>query len=165
MRALLPAVLIATSLGTFSAGCKRRAMNPSVTLSAELPVFAVDTTPLFPGTVNQTLLITAYPETHIADFQRVRVRGRYQQMNLNKRVDGPPVYGRRVNLILSDGRYVMLNCDEEGIRPEEEVNRCEGKMVEVDGMWFSRCNAWGDGTQATIVGPCVRGVSEVVVVE
>lgn len=87
--------------------------------------------------------------------QKVKIYGTYTEMNLSKRPGSKPVFGGRVNLILEDSSYVMMDCDNAGIRNQEEIEKWRDKNVVAIGLLKARCNAWGDGSQATIVGPCL----------
>jgi hypothetical protein len=89
----------------------------------------------------------------------VAVVGVYTPMNLNRRADSPPLYGDRIQLLLRDGQSVMLEAGDRGIRDAVEIERFTGRRVRAEGVFESDCLAWGDGTIASIVGPCLRNIS------
>jgi hypothetical protein len=91
----------------------------------------------------------------------VAVIGIYQPMNLSKRTDRPAVHVGRMQLILRDGQSVMLEAGDRGIRDADEIERFSGRQVRVEGLFDSHCLAWGDGSVATIAGPCLRNISRV----
>jgi hypothetical protein len=95
------------------------------------------------------------------DGKKVAVIGIYEQMNVAKRPGAEPSYIGRANVILSDSTYVMIESGDEGIRQKKEIKSFDGKRVRIEGTLYKRRNAWGDGTQATIVGACVNDITSI----
>ena len=61
-----------------------------------------------------------------------------------------------------DGQAIMLETHERGLRSAEEIAAFEGKLVRVVAAHTEdHCLGWGNGTQAAIVGRCVRGIVEI----
>jgi hypothetical protein len=79
-------------------------------------------------------------------------------MNVQKRPNAEPVYVGRVYLMLEDSTTVMLETQDEGYRPKDEIELYRNQKVRVTGTYYQWCNAWGDGSQASIVGACIKEI-------
>lgn len=90
--------------------------------------------------------------------KEVIVEGTYLEMNVQKRPNTEPVYVGRVYLMLADSTTVLLETQDEGYRPKEEIEMYRNQKVSVVGTYYPWCNAWGDGSQASIVGACVKDI-------
>jgi hypothetical protein len=92
----------------------------------------------------------------------VEVVGIYEQLNVRKKAGAPPHYVGRAVVTQKDGQRIMIETHERGVRAAEEIAAFEGKLVRVKAAHTAdRCLGWGNGTQAAIVGPCVRGIVEI----
>ena len=88
----------------------------------------------------------------------VVIVGRYEELNVAQR--GTRYVGRAV--VVVQGRSWLLETHRAGVRPDHEVARHRGRKVVVRAREkVERCLAWGDGTRASIVGPCLRGIVSV----
>jgi hypothetical protein len=112
-----------------------------------------------------TISIEGFEDAGAFDGRSVAVVGIYALIDLNKNPNRPPVYGGRVHLELRDGRYVMLEAGDAGIRDEVEIERMRGKRVRVEGVFRAHCLAWGDGAVASIAGPCLRDVKTILPID
>jgi len=123
-------------------------INPSCKLRKVDPVAAHDLTlpSLTTGRVQEL------------DGKEVVVEGRYLEMNVQKRPNAEPVYVGRVYLMLEDSTTVMLETQDEGYRPKDEIELYRNQKVRVTGTYYQWCNAWGDGSQASIVGACIKEI-------
>ena len=64
-----------------------------------------------------------------------------------------------VNSIESGPDSVLLETGDDGIRPADEIATFRGQEVIVTAKGHDRsCTAWGDGSEASIVMDCLRGV-------
>ena len=62
--------------------------------------------------------------------KEVLIEGKYQELNVNQKLNKPPLYIGRVIIILKDGNYVLLETHNEGIRSEEEIkNQIKGHLI------------------------------------
>jgi hypothetical protein len=102
-----------------------------------------------------------YIESHGLDGKRVLITGTYRLMNVNKRPGGEPVYIGRAYIELADGSTVILETNDAGIRPIEEQALLTDEVVVAEGILYAGCTAWGDGTEASIIGACLRDISRV----
>ncbi|RLB64506.1 MAG: hypothetical protein DRI90_04445 [Deltaproteobacteria bacterium] len=88
--------------------------------------------------------------------------GIYEQLNVGQKAGAPPHYVGRAVVRQKDGGSIMLETHERGLRAAEEIAAFEGKLVRVEAAQTAdHCLGWGDGTEAAIVGRCVRGIVEI----
>lgn len=88
--------------------------------------------------------------------------GVYAELNVKQRQDGKPKYVGRAIVKLNSGYSYLLETGEAGIRSNEEIERFRGKNVQVEARTSGEhCTAWGDGTEASIVSPCLRGIVQI----
>lgn len=107
-----------------------------------------------------TPLVVRYGNQSFQDVE-VQLVGRYQEMNVNKRTQGDPIYNGRVQIMTQDSIYVMLETHETGLRQASEIEQYRGKIVAVHGTLNDNCLAWGNGEIASIVGPCIRDIKSI----
>ena len=101
--------------------------------------------------------VTLYEHIKRYANQKVTVKGRYTELNVSQKQTQIKYIGR-VKITLKDNHFVILETDKQGIRSKEEIEKYRGKPVLVIGTLYPNMYAWGDGSQATIVGPCLTGI-------
>ncbi len=127
------------------------APSPQAPMAAEAPLAPV------PAPAQEPRPEVASPSTEATSS--VEVVGIYEQLNVAQKAGAPPNYVGRATVRKEDGRTVMLETHDRGVRTAEEIAAFEGKRVKVEAARADdRCLAWGNGTQAAIVGPCLRGI-------
>jgi hypothetical protein len=99
------------------------------------------------------------------DGKKVVVQGYYRLINLNKRPGGEPVYGSRVSIEMPDSSYLLLETHELGSRSLEEQAQFTDQKVKIEATVHGFCNAWGDGTEQTIVGSCLKNIHQIVLID
>lgn len=113
---------------------------------------------------NELEVVTHINREDSLKAELVIVRGEYRQLNVSYRTDITRYTGRAF-IWINDTSSVMIESGELGIRPKNELDESVDHKVEIVGMLYPFCNAWGDGTQQTIVMPCIREVREVILID
>jgi hypothetical protein len=96
--------------------------------------------------------------------ETVTIRGTYERYNVSKRPDNP-IYSERIQLLLNDSIGILLEVDVKGLRTQVEIDRLEGKTVDVTGTISDNCVAWGNGDIASIVAPCITKITDIKLVD
>ncbi len=109
-------------------------------------------------------LITDIDISDSSDIAPAVIRGEYVELNVSYRPEVKSYVGRAY-VWINDTTSVMIESGDLGIRPKNEIDRCKGRRVEIIGILSPNCHAWGDGTQQTIVMPCISNVREVLLYE
>lgn len=96
--------------------------------------------------------------------RRVIINGEYNQLNVSY---NPTIksYTGRTYIWVNDTTSIMLGSGELGIRPIDEIRNYDKKNVEISGVLYPFCHAWGDGSQQTIIMPCIRDFREIKVIK
>lgn len=96
----------------------------------------------FQGKASMSGLPTVLVKDDIEKFalEKVRLIGRYTQINVNKRPGQTPAYTGHIALTLQDNTRVLLYpvWHVEAKRPQSEISRFENQTVEVVGKIFLR---------------------------
>lgn len=105
-------------------------------------------------------IITWQDQIKKYDNQLVVIKGLYAELNVSQKTTRISYVGR-VKIVLNDNSFIILETDEKGIRSPEEISRFKDKQVMVTGTLHAQTYAWGDGSQATIVGPCILNIQTI----
>lgn len=132
------------------------------TSAPQAPTAAEPSLPPAPAAIQQPKPVVASEPSRTEATASVQLVGIYEQLNVAQKAGAPPHYVGRASIRQKDGRKVMLETHDRGVRTAEEIAAFEGKRVNVKAAHaVDRCLGWGNGTQATIVGPCVRGIVDI----
>ena len=136
--------------------------GPATTQAPEPPAAAGASSAPVPAPVAEPNEQVASEPPSTEATRSVEVVGIYEQLNVRQKAGAPPLYEGRAVVRQKDGRSIMLETHERGVRAAEEIAAFEGKLVKVEAAQAEdRCLGWGNGAQASIVGPCVRGIVEI----
>ena len=94
--------------------------------------------------------------------ERVRVVGRYTQLDVRVNPTGAPEFRGHVTLILDDRTAVLLEAEwrEQAIRPAEEIARLAEKRVAATGMILPRAPRHPEGAASPAL-PCLVEIESV----
>ena len=93
---------------------------------------------------------------------RVRLVGRYTQLDVRMKPSPPPLYRGHVLIALDDRTGVLLEPEwrDEAIRPPDERRRLDGRRVEVVGMILPRAPRHPEGANSLAM-PCLTDIESI----
>jgi hypothetical protein len=143
-------------------GCCRPPTSAPQAPAPQAPAAAEPSVTPVPAAIQRPKPVVASEPPSTQATASAEVVGIYEQLNVAQRAEAPPHYVGRVTIRQKDGHSVMLETHDRGVRTADEIAGFEGKRVRVKAAHaVDRCHGWGDGTQATIVGPCLRDIVDI----
>jgi hypothetical protein len=94
----------------------------------------------------------------------IEIHGIYREINGAKR-PGTFYPSGRASVGIENGPRLVLDYQDAGYRPKEELEKMRDQKVRVIGTYIGMQTLWGDGTQASIVAEVIENIQSIELLE
>lgn len=109
-------------------------------------------------------LITKNTQLQDLINKTIEIHGTYREINGAKR-PGKFYPSGRASVGIENGPRLVLDYQDAGYRPKEELEQMRDKKVRIIGTYIGMQTLWGDGTQASIVAEVIENIQLIELLE